>query len=98
MVKNSNQTADTVHAVERTRIEVRNHQQTPGLQDAVHLRECLCGLDEMDYQANECCIKGLVSKKRPVAIFQLEHYVRSIDSFLCHREHAWSNVGRNNSV
>src|SRR4030095_7762518 len=98
MVRNSNQTADAIHASQRARVKVRDNQQTAGLQDAAHLRQRLCGLGEMDYQANECCIKALVRKRRCLAVFQLERYIRSFDSFPCHREHAWSNVSGNDSV
>src|SRR5262245_37083488 len=98
MVRNSNQTGDAIRAVQRARVEVRDNQQTAGLQDAAHLRQRLCGLGEMDYQANECCIKALVRKRRCLAVFQLERYIRSCDSFLRNREHDWSNVSSNDSV
>src|SRR5262245_39882552 len=98
MVRNSNQTADAIHASQRARVEVQDNQQTAGLQDAAHLRQRLCGLGEMDYQANERCIKHLVRKRRDLAVFQLERYMRSFDSFLRHSEHARSDVSSNDSV
>src|SRR5262245_58046340 len=83
--------------MQRSRIEVRDNQQTVGLQDALHLRQSLCGLREMGYQTNERCIKHLIRKRCQLTVFQLEDHTSSLDSFLRHRQHAWSNVGSNNS-
>src|SRR5262245_59208616 len=83
--------------MQRSRIEVQDNQQTVGLQDAPHLRQSLCGLSEMDQQTNERCIKHLIRKRRQLTVFQLEDHI-GLDSFLRQREHAWRNVGSNNSV
>ena len=42
--------------------------------------------------------KGLVRKRRRLAIFQLERYIRSIDSFFRHREHARNDVSSSDSI
>src|SRR5262245_54024216 len=47
---------------------------------------------------NELCMKGLVRKRRRLAIFQLERYIRSIDPFFRHREHARNDVSSSDSI
>jgi hypothetical protein len=98
VIRNSNQAADAVHTIQRTRIQVRDKQCTSGLQDTAHLRQCLSRFGEMDHQANERRIKGLGRKRRLLAVFHLERHVGSFDPLLRQREHAGGNVSGNYGV